>query len=143
MNFFQNEEDRLLCEINNAKSDLADLQRNIVAQIIVPSSTTNSSSSQNGSVNSDGQSRLQQWKKTNNIQGHQQEDNSLNSLSLSINSGGFFDDKGIGNDWKSGALDWSPPNTYCGSINGLDNSGYEINSHEGYHLKKSGKIFVN
>lgn len=127
--------------------------------------TSTSNTSHNGSLNSnDGQSasRLQQWKKLNQ-KNPSIDDNTSSSLGsllsiqpTSCGSNGFFDDKGIGNDWKTGALDWSPPNTFCGvnssgggssdCNNSLDINGFEIipntNINDGFHLKKSGlKLF--
>uniref|UniRef100_A0A915CQM1 GW182 middle domain-containing protein n=1 Tax=Ditylenchus dipsaci TaxID=166011 RepID=A0A915CQM1_9BILA len=122
---YKNEEERLICEINSAKSELAELQRSICSgggsssNIQIPSNQSNGNPSNNSlSSSTDGQSRLQQWKKTN----HNDDPNKdsigagLQSLisasqSLSIQSG---QENGSGNDWKSGALDWSPPSSGVG-----------------------------
>lgn len=122
---------------------MADLQCNISSSVSI--STSNNSNNINGTLNGslpqDGQSRLQQWKKTNNFNNNNSGSNSVDSnsdlnncnmqtilavtQSLSIhsnnNTGGGLDDKGS-SDWKSGTLDWSAPST-IGSGDGFEQRG--------------------
>ncbi|KAI1705652.1 hypothetical protein DdX_13445 [Ditylenchus destructor] len=117
---YKNEEERLICEINNSKAELAELQRSICSgSIAIPGQNNTTSSTQNGSLSSstDGQSRLQQWKKSNNSSDSDKTSAEPNSIAAGVqslitstqNMALQGDINGLGNDWKTGELDWSPP----------------------------------
>uniref|UniRef100_A0A914YCD7 GW182 middle domain-containing protein n=1 Tax=Panagrolaimus superbus TaxID=310955 RepID=A0A914YCD7_9BILA len=115
--------ERILSEIQHTKNELAEIQRAICGMPPTPVSTA--------TTPSDGQSRLQQWKKNGNAMAKHVELNNgrhhvasslpcdsmtsdamMNSLinaahHLSINAG----DNSLSNSWKQGSLEWSPPAT--------------------------------
>uniref|UniRef100_A0AC35GY45 GW182 middle domain-containing protein n=1 Tax=Panagrolaimus sp. PS1159 TaxID=55785 RepID=A0AC35GY45_9BILA len=121
------EQERILSEIQHTKNELADIQRAICGMPPMPVTAA--------STPSDGQSRLQQWKKNGNAMAKQHveiingrhhvgsslpcdsgingmgSDALMNSLinaahHLSINAA---DNNSLNNSWKQGSLEWSPP----------------------------------
>uniref|UniRef100_A0AC35GY41 GW182 middle domain-containing protein n=1 Tax=Panagrolaimus sp. PS1159 TaxID=55785 RepID=A0AC35GY41_9BILA len=119
--------ERILSEIQHTKNELADIQRAICGMPPMPVTAA--------STPSDGQSRLQQWKKNGNAMAKQHveiingrhhvgsslpcdsgingmgSDALMNSLinaahHLSINAA---DNNSLNNSWKQGSLEWSPP----------------------------------
>lgn len=138
----QNEEERLISQIKNARSEFSEMKRGICDALLTlntggtQSGASGGTSTHNGSLPSDGvqSSRLQQWKKSNSTTTTASNGNTSNSQdseivqslinasqNLSLQDVNNADDKS-GGDWKSGALDWSPP----GSIgNGSVGGGFE------------------
>uniref|UniRef100_A0AC34FUE6 GW182 middle domain-containing protein n=1 Tax=Panagrolaimus sp. ES5 TaxID=591445 RepID=A0AC34FUE6_9BILA len=113
--------ERILSEIQHTKNELAEIQRAICGMPPTPVTSA--------STPSDGQSRLQQWKKNGNAMAKHVElvngrhhvasslpcdtmasDAMMNTLinaahHLSINAA----DNSLNNSWKQGSLEWSPP----------------------------------
>lgn len=132
----------MICEIKNVKSELAEIQCKMSNSVSISASNIPNGSYNNGSLPQDGQSRLQQWKKTNNLNSNINANNNIVDTNSDLNSGnmqtilavtqtlsiyspnnstGGLDDKNS-SDWKSGTLDWSAPSTIA-SGEGFEQKG--------------------
>ncbi|KAH7727964.1 hypothetical protein AAVH_04208 [Aphelenchoides avenae] len=109
---FKSEQERLVNEINIARNELQELQRNLgggsSTNVFVPSTTNGGSHS--GSLPTDSQSRLQQWKKNGggiNGNGQPQPDPAMASLVAGTQSLHINTDDRNDTHWKTGELNWS------------------------------------